>query len=106
MALIGLGAFYYYLSLPRWAISYDAVIRSHLRNASVAQASYFLYNNRYSESLDKLYEPGEGVTIRVVYADDKHFRIEGSHKKGTHIFHMTEQSTVVYDEKGRAYDSG
>jgi len=101
LALIGLCAFEYYLSLPRWAVSHDSIAMCYLKNAMTAQEAYFSDHNKYTDSIDKLYVSERGVTIRVVYANDKRYKMEAFHKKGKHIFYATDES--IYDETGRVY---
>ena len=62
------------------------------------QEMYFSYHKRYTDSIDKLHVPEKGVTIRVVYANDKRYKMEAFHKKGKHVFYATHEG--LYDEKG------
>ena len=101
LSLVGLCAFEYYLSVPRFVVHPDSIAKCDLRNAITAQEAYFLDHNKYTDSIDKLYVPEKEVTLRVVYANDKRYKMEAFHKKGKHIFYATDKS--IYDERGRVY---
>ncbi len=101
LSLIGLCAFEYYLSVPRCYYSHDSAAISDLKNTVLAQEVYFYDHDKYTDSIDKLYIPGKGVTVRVVYANDKRYKMEAFHKKGKHIFYAADES--IYDETGRVY---
>ena len=71
-----------------------------------AQKAYFSDHNKYTDSIDdvvidKLYISERGVTIRVVYANDKRYKMEAFHKKGKHVFYATHEG--IYDETGSVY---
>lgn len=93
----------------RWARSDDNAARCALRNALTAQEAYFADYNKYTDSreklsLDEICPPEEGITVRVVYADDKHYKMEAFHINGEHIFYATEDASKgIYDETGMVY---
>jgi len=101
LSLIGLCVFEYYLSLPRWTVGHDSTAMCDLRNARMAQEVYFSDHKRYTNSIDKLYVPEKRVTIHVVYANDKRYKMEAFHKKGKHVFYATHEG--IYDETGPVY---
>lgn len=103
ISLMGLCAFEYYLSVPRFVVHPDSVAQCDLKNAIMVQEVYFLDHNKYTDSIDKLYVPEKGVTIRIEYANDKRYKMKAFHKKGKHVFYVTNDSKWIYDETGRVY---
>ena len=81
ISLMGLCAFEYYLSVPRFVVHPDSVAQCDLKNAIMVQEVYFLDHNKYTDSIDKLYVPEKGVTIRIEYANDKRYKMKAFHKK-------------------------
>jgi hypothetical protein len=87
------------------ARNYDSWALSALRNVCTVQEAYYADHNKYDSrielSLDEIYPPEDVGTIRVVYANDEHYKIEAFHKQGEHILYLTEEG--ICDETGRAY---
>ena len=73
---------------PRPPGGYNAVARADLNDASLAQETYWVDNETYTESIEKLIgpeyglDPREGVTIRIISADKSHYLMEAFHEKG------------------------
>ena len=73
---------------PRPPGGYNSAARANLRNAMTAQEAYFVDNETYTESIEKLIGPQyglfpyKGVTIRVISADKNHYLMEAFHEKG------------------------
>ncbi|MFH1092218.1 MAG: CD225/dispanin family protein [Pseudomonadota bacterium] len=67
----------------------DAGAKAELMKLAAAQEKYKHENNRYAAGLRELagrYEPGEGVIIRITYADQNGWQGEARYKKSRRLF--------------------
>jgi type IV pilus assembly protein PilA len=67
----------------------NAAATSALSNLKVAQESYFLDNDEYADTMDKLtdwYEPEDGVTVDIIAADFDSWSAWARHLGSTDVF--------------------
>jgi len=68
--------------------SYNSIARTDLINATVAQEAYYVDNETYADSIERLIGStyglylSEGVRVNIQYANTKHYRMVASHEKG------------------------
>ena len=86
------------------SIPYNNAAYMDLANAATAQEGYYIDNRTYSDSLEKL--PGniyglfisEGVTLRVISADDRGYSMESFHKNGDKKFQIKGPGGAITSE--------
>ena len=88
------------------AKSPDSVAQSDLRNAATAQEAYYVDNDSYTDSIEKLtgknghgYGYGliisDGVTLKIISADKEHYHIVSYHEKGENKYEYRGPGGVV-----------
>jgi Tfp pilus assembly protein PilE/TM2 domain-containing membrane protein YozV len=83
IAIIGILAA---IAIPQFAAyrnrAYQQAVISELNNFRTAQEEYFAEHNRYARDLNnlRLIPAKQGVTIKIISADEECFEAEGSHK--------------------------
>lgn len=81
------------------AKSLDSIAQSDLRNAATAQEAYYVDNEAYADSIEKLtgknrhgYSYGliisDGVTIKIISADKEHYHMISYHEKGENKYEV------------------
>lgn len=84
--------------------NYNLVVQADLRNAAIAQESYYIDNATYSNSIDKLINSeyglylAEGVSISVIAADDTKYVMKASHIKGGKTYIISGPGGSVHEE--------
>jgi type IV pilus assembly protein PilA len=88
------------IAIPQFAAyrtrSYNAAAQADLRNAAVSQEAYYVDNKTYTDSVGDLLEPAvyglsidQGVTVKIISADENHYSMIAFHKGGDKQYTIT-----------------
>jgi len=83
---------------------YNMLAKADLRNACTAQEAYFVDNQRYAISIDKLigYMYGlylnKGVTVSVIAADENEYIMKGFHSKGDKAYIVSGPGGTILEQ--------
>ena len=79
------------ISIPQFtayrARSFNSASQAALMNAATAQEAYYVDNEIYADSIEKLigntygFSPTEGVEVKIQYANKKHYTMVAFHEK-------------------------
>jgi len=95
-----------YESIPAKAGNrHDSDAHADLRNACTAQEAYYVDNERYADSINKLIGAyglylSEGVALRVVASDGNHYVMEAFHNKGEKKYIVEGPGGTIREAKG------
>ena len=81
--------------------AYNAAAEADLRNAATAQEAYYVDNQTYADSIEKLVGStyglytSENITVRVLSASENDYMMEAFHKRGNRKYTITGPDGVI-----------
>jgi len=81
--------------------TYNNVAQAHLRNAAMAQEAYYVDNNTYCDSVEKLegdkydLHISEGVILQIISAGKDQYHMIAFHEKGSKKYHLIGPGGIV-----------